>query len=144
MTVSIHRITRDNSGLLDAIAQDVFDHAIAAERLDAFIAAPGHALFVAVDDREVVGHIRGIVHLQPDRASDLYIDNLGVSPVQQRQGIATRLIQALVAWGRAQGCTYVWVATEPNNDGGIAFYEAQRFERQTIEFFGSALDGART
>ncbi len=138
--ISFHHITPENRALLDAVDEDVFDHGITPERLDAFLAAPGHALVVAVEDRVVVGHARGIVHVQPDRASDLYIDNLGVAPDQQRKGIATRLVRELVEWGKARSCTYAWVATEPDNDVAIAFYNAQRFERQTIEFFGSSIE----
>jgi ribosomal protein S18 acetylase RimI-like enzyme len=138
--VSFHRITLENRALLDSVDEDVFDHAITPERLEAFLTAPGHALFVAVENGTVVGHARGIVHVQPDRAADLYIDNLGVAGSEQRKGIATRLVRDLVAWGRTQGCTYVWVATEPDNDVAIAFYGAQRFERQAMEYFGTPVE----
>ncbi len=140
--VSFHHVTRENRALLDAVDEDVFDHAITPEQLEAFLAAPGHALFVAVEDGVVVGHVRGIVHVQPDRASDLYIDNLGVAGNQRRKGIATRLIRELANWGKAEGCTYAWVATEPDNDQGIGFYTAQRFERVTFEYFGTEIDDA--
>jgi ribosomal protein S18 acetylase RimI-like enzyme len=140
--ISFHRVTRENSALLNAVDEDVFDHAITPERLEAFLAAPGHALFVAVEDGVVVGHARGIVHVQLDRASDLYIDNLGVAAGHQRLGVATRLVRELVGWGKAQDCTYVWVATEPDNAVAIAFYGAQRFERQEIAYFGTAIEEA--
>jgi aminoglycoside 6'-N-acetyltransferase I len=139
---AFHRITRENMALLGKVDPDVFDHAIVPERLEAFLAAPGHALFVAVDGGEVIGHARGQVHLQPDRASDLYIDNLGVAPGRQREGIATQLIQELVAWGRGHGCTHSWVATETDNDVAIAFYAAQAFEHQTVAYFGKDAEDA--
>lgn len=141
MAADIHRITPANMGLLEKIAGDVFDEAIEPAFLQRYLADPGHALLVAVDGGLVVGQIRGIVHLQPDRASDLYIDNLGVSPAHQRQGIATRLVSALVAWGKAHGCTYVWVATEPDNDSGVPFYKAQRFTGKTLAWFESEIGG---
>jgi len=137
----IHRITPANTGLLERIAQDVFDEAITPALLQRYLADAGHALFVAVDSGLVVGQIRGIVHLQPDRASDLYIDNLGVSPAHQRQGVATQLVGALVEWGKAHGCTYVWVATEPDNDSGVPFYKAQRFTGKTLAWFESEIRG---
>jgi ribosomal protein S18 acetylase RimI-like enzyme len=139
--VSFHHITRENSALLNSVDEDVFDHAITPERLEPFLDAPGHALFVAVEDGVVVGHARGIVHVQPDKPSDLYIDNLGVAPGQQRKGIATRLVRELVDWGKARGCTYAWVATEPDNEVAIAFYGAQRFEHQAVAYFGTAIEG---
>lgn len=133
MSVSIHKVSPENAGLLGNVDPDVFDHEIRQDLLAAYLADPRHALFVAVEDGLVVGHVRGNVHLQPDRASDLYLDNLGTAPSHQRRGIATQLVQALVAWGKAQGCTYVWLATETDNTGAILFYEAQTFERTTME-----------
>jgi ribosomal protein S18 acetylase RimI-like enzyme len=142
MAISIHRITPSNTSLLANIAEDVFDDDIAADRLETFLADSRHAMLVAMDGDRVVGQIRGNVHLQPDRASDLYIDNLGVSPSHQRRGIARQLIGALINWASAEGCTYAWVATETDNDGGIRFYEAQRFERRTLEWFATTIDTA--
>jgi ribosomal protein S18 acetylase RimI-like enzyme len=134
---TLHHITQENRALLANIAEDVFDHEIAPDKLDAFLACPQHRLIVAVDGGEVIGHIRGIVHLQPDKASDLYIDNLGVTPGRQREGIAAHLIRELVAWGKAEGCIHAWVATETDNDGAKAFYASQRFQHQTIAYFGA-------
>ena len=142
MSISIQMITPANTPLLANIADDVFDDAIAADRLKTFLLDSRHVMFIAMDDALVVGQIRGNVHLQPDRASDLYIDNLGVSPSHQRRGIASQLIGALIRWAAAQGCTYAWVATETDNDGGIRFYEAQRFERRTLEWFATTIDTA--
>ena len=79
MPASIHHITAANTALLDNIDPDVFDHAIDQRYLAAYVADPRHALFVAVENGAVVSHIRGNVHLQPDRAPDLYIDNLGTA-----------------------------------------------------------------
>lgn len=139
MPIDIHRITSANTGLLANVDEDVFDDVIDPQRLQRFLADPGHVLFVAADSGRVIGHIRGIVHLQPDRASDLYIDNLGVGDSHKRQGVASRLIRELITWGKAQGCTYAWVATEPDNDEGVPFYEAQRFTRKTLAWFDTEI-----
>jgi ribosomal protein S18 acetylase RimI-like enzyme len=140
MPAAIHHITEANTALLARVDPDVFDHAIVATRVAAYVADPLHAMFVAVDDGVVVGHIRGCVHLQPDRASDLYVDNLGTAPSHQRRGIAAQLMRALLAWGEAQGCTYAWVATETDNEQAKGFYDAQNFERGTIAMFSQELD----
>jgi ribosomal protein S18 acetylase RimI-like enzyme len=140
MPASIHRITAANAALLDRVDPDVFDHPIDPRYLEAYVADPRHALFVAVENGVVVGHIRGNTHLQPDRAPDLYIDNLGTAPSHQRRGIAARLMDALIAWGKAQGCTYAWVATETDNEGAKGFYAAQRFMHDTIAMFALEFD----
>ena len=135
MAIVIHSVTVDNADLLARVAEEVFDREIIPDRLGAFLAAPGHVMFVAVDDQEVVGQIRGMVHLQPDRASDLYIDNLGVAPSHKRRGIATMLIAALIAWAKAQGCISVWLATETDNDEAMGLYGMLQFERKPSELF---------
>ena len=140
MRNAIHHITPANTALLDRYDPDVFDHAIDQARLAAYVADPLHAMFVAMDDDVVVGQIRGSVHLQPDRAPDLYIDNLGTAPSCQRRGIASDLMRAMLDWGQAQGCTYAWVATETDNEQAKGFYDAQNFERGTIAMFSQELD----
>jgi len=135
MTFAIRHITPDATALLDRVDPDVFDHAIDPARLAAYAAAPLHALFVAVEDGLVVGHIRGCVHLQPDRGPDLYIDNLGTAPAHQRRGIASALMKAMLDWGKAQGCTFAWVATETDNAGAKGFYAAQGFTHGEAAMF---------
>lgn len=135
MAIAIHSVTAENTDLLARVAEDVFDGEITPDRLGWFLAAPGHVMFVAVEADQVVGQIRGMVHLQPDRASDLYIDNLGVAPSHKRRGIATMLIAALIAWAKAQGCISVWLATETDNDEAIGLYGKLQFERKTSELF---------
>ena len=140
MSISIHHITQANTALLDTVDSDVFDHAIDRGRIAAYVADPLHALFVAAEDGLVVGQIRGSVHLQPDRAPDLYIDNLGTAPSHQRRGIASALMKRMLGWGKAQGCTFAWVATENNNGGAQGFYAAQAFTHDTITMFALEMD----
>jgi ribosomal protein S18 acetylase RimI-like enzyme len=140
MTVSIHQITATNAALLGKVDPDVFDHAIDPARVDAYAADPLHAMFVAVEKDLVVGQIRGSVHLQPDRAPDLYIDNLGTAPDRQRRGIASALMKEMLAWGALRGCTYAWVATETDNEQAKGFYAAQTFDHGTIAMFAMEMD----
>lgn len=140
MTFAIHHITPNTTALLSHVDPDVYDHAIDPARVAAYAADPLHAMFVAVEDGLVVGQIRGSVHLQPDRAPDLYIDNLGTAPSRQRRGIASELMRAILAWGESKGCTYAWVATETDNDQAKGFYAAQAFTHGTIAMFALELD----
>jgi hypothetical protein len=50
------------------------------------------------------------------------------------------MIKALIDWGKGQGCTFAWVATETDNDGAIGFYAAQNFTHDTIALFAQELD----
>lgn len=140
MPFAIHRVTPASASLVDRVDPDVFDHVIDPRRLAAYLADPLHTMFVAMDDDLVVGHIRGCVHLQPDRAPDLYIDNLGTAPSHQRRGVASALMDRMLDWGKRQGCTYAWVATETDNEGANGFYAARSFAHDTIAMFAMDLD----
>ncbi|WP_233417253.1 GNAT family N-acetyltransferase [Halovulum marinum] len=118
----IVRITPDTAGLLGRVADEVFDHAIDPARLATYLATPEVVLFVAVADGQVVAQGRGVAIPNPDGPPVMFLENLGTSPDYRRQGLATRLLQAVRDWGRAQGCREFWVATETENAGAVAFY----------------------
>ena len=133
--VVVTRIDLTNRELLSRVADDVFDAAIEPTRLTSYLSVADHALFVALDGTLVVGQVRGVLHHQPDVPSELYIDNLGVTPSHQRRGIATALVKALTRWAEDKGCATLWVATESDNAGGRAFYRALGLQEQTLSWF---------
>lgn len=124
MALDIRRVGPGDAALLVGVAEDVFDEAIDPARLAAYLAARGHLMVVAVQDGQVVGQGRAIVHLHPDQPDELYIDNLGVAPALFRQGIGRRIMDELFAWGRELGCEGAWVATESDNAPAIGLYES--------------------
>ncbi len=134
MTAEIVRLAPANAALLDRVAEDVFDEAIVPERLAAYLAEPGHLMFVALAGGEVVGQIAGVVHRHPDQATELYIDNLGGRRIINNQGIARRLIEALLDLGRELGCDEAWVATEPDNGPARNLYAAHA-EVETVVMY---------
>jgi ribosomal protein S18 acetylase RimI-like enzyme len=111
--------------LLDAVAPDVFDTPIKSQLLAAFCAQSGHFMAVAEKDHLVVGQIRAILHFSPDEPPTLYIDNLGVTPTQKREGIATSLFSASLQWAQEHGAQSFWVATELDNIEANGVYRSQ-------------------
>ena len=102
----------------------MFDHAVDRATLAHYLGTPGHHLIVAVADGEIVGQLAAVVHRHPDlRPTELSIDEVGVTPALQRQGIAARLLEAGFALGRELGCAEAWVGTEPDNLPAKALYE---------------------
>jgi ribosomal protein S18 acetylase RimI-like enzyme len=49
------------------------------------------------------------------------------------------MMKAMLDWGKAQGCAYAWVATEPDNEQAKGFYAAQRYTSDTIALFAREL-----
>lgn len=123
MNVEIRRLLSGDDAVVMRVAEDVFDEPVRPDRLAGYLAAPGHLMFVAVADGVVVGQCAAVVHRHPDKVTELYIDEVGVSPAFRRQGIARKLLDAMFALGREQGCGEAWVGTEPDNAAARALYE---------------------
>lgn len=140
METRIVRIGPAQAGLLDRVAEDVFDAPIDLGRLAAYLAEPSHLMVLAVSGGVVIGQARGMVHRQPDQATELYIDNLGVTPARKREGVATRLLDDLVAWGRSLGCEEAWVGTEVDNEAARTLYERRGSEAEPFVLYFYAFD----
>jgi len=48
----------------------------------------------------------------PDKPTELYTDGVGVAPAFQRQGIAGRMLDGMMALGKSLGCEEAWVGTD--------------------------------
>jgi len=117
-------LTADNAGLLDTVAPDVFDHAIDAEQLAAFLDDPRHVMVLAVADGTVVGMASAVEYFHPDKMPQLWINEVGVAPTHRRLGIGRRLVQALIDLAEVRGCTYAWLGTENDNVSGKACFSS--------------------
>jgi len=139
MAIDIVEINQDRSELLQHVAEDVFDEKIDLDRLRKYMEEDGHILLVAVHDNIVIGQVLAVIHLHPDKATELYIDDLGVSPKFKRQGIATSLLKTLFALGKRKGCEEVWVATEPDNIEATGFYNSLNLSVRDAKVFEGEL-----
>jgi ribosomal protein S18 acetylase RimI-like enzyme len=126
MNVEIRRLYPGDDALVNRIAEDVFDGPVRADRLSAYLASPDHFMIVALADGIVVGQCAAVIHRHPDKVSELYIDEVGVSPAYQRQGIARKMLDAMFALGKENGCGEAWVGTEPDNVAARALYETRK------------------
>lgn len=111
------------------LAADVFDGpanpAGTARFLgEAGLADPRNILIIADLDGIVVGFASGTILDHPDKPRNLFIQELGVNEPAQRRGIASALLAALRAEGRAAGCRTSWVLTESGNAPARGVYAA--------------------
>jgi ribosomal protein S18 acetylase RimI-like enzyme len=135
MDIEIKQLVAGDDAVLSRVAIDVFDEAIDANWLAAYLAEETHHMIVAIKNGEVVGQIRAILHKYPDRADELYIDNLGVTPSLQRQGIASKLLNAILELGKKLGCEDAWLATERDNIQAKGFYESYGVKAEAMVFY---------
>ncbi|MER8408047.1 GNAT family N-acetyltransferase [Mesorhizobium sp. M0185] len=135
MALEIRRLFPDDDALVMRVAGEVFDEPVRPDRLSAYLAEPCHFMVVALADGIVVGQCAAVIHRHPDKVSELYIDEVGVAPAFQRQGIATRMLGAMFALGREHGCEEAWVGTEPDNVAARALYESRKEPHGPAEGF---------
>jgi len=110
--------------LLDRLAPEVFDHDVQPDWCADFLADPRHHLVVARADDVVVGMASAVDYIHPDKAPQLFINEVGVSPAYRRQGIGRRLVERLVELATELGCTEAWVLTDAENAPANRLYAA--------------------
>lgn len=124
MTIEIRLLTPGESRRLEQVAADVFDEPIDPALAATFLCDPRHHLVVAIDKGVVVGFVSAVHYLHPDKPLELWINEVGVAPSHQGQGIGRALVQRMLEQGSAIGCVQAWVLTEPGNVAARALYRS--------------------
>jgi aminoglycoside 6'-N-acetyltransferase I len=122
MSIALRRMRPGDETAFDRVAPDVFDEPMHVERLEAYLLEPGHLMILAFEDNLVVGQCAAVIHRHPDKATELYIDEVGTASTHRRQGVALRIVEAMFEWGRELGCAEAWLGTELDNDPANALY----------------------
>jgi ribosomal protein S18 acetylase RimI-like enzyme len=123
--IEIRLLGAADSLVLRKVAAEVFDDPIVEASARDFLADPRHRLVVAMDDDLVVGFVSALLYLHPDKAApELWINEIGVAPTHQRQGIGKRLLQAILEDAREAGCKEAWVLTDRKNTAAMGMYES--------------------
>jgi ribosomal protein S18 acetylase RimI-like enzyme len=123
-SAEVRVLTPADAAQFERIAEGVFDHAVQARLIDEFLADARHSLAVAIADGMIVGMASGVRYVHPDKPSELWINEVGVSPDYQRRGLAKRIVGELLAEGRRQGCREAWVLTDFDNAAARATYRS--------------------
>lgn len=139
MPVHIIHINCENTELLNSIAGDVFDNEINPDFLSDYVKDKNHIMLIALKNNIVVGQVSSVIHRHIDKPMELYIDNLGVTPSCQRQGIATKLVKSALTIAKKVGCGEIWVAVEPKNQQAKYFYASLNYSMQKALIFEGCL-----
>jgi GNAT superfamily N-acetyltransferase len=125
MAIEIRVLEANEASVLDQVAAGVFDNPIVPESARAFLADPRHHLAVALDGGIVVGFASGVQLLHPDKAyAEMFINEVGIAPDHQGQGLAKRVMRALLQRAQEVGCNQAWVLTSRNNEPAMKLYAA--------------------
>jgi aminoglycoside 6'-N-acetyltransferase I len=124
MPIEIQLLGAHNLDALQRVAENVFDERIDDRWSRRFLDDPSHHMLLAIDDGVVVGMASAVDYVHPDKAPQFWINEIGVAPSHQRRGIGRMLLDALLAHGKALGCTEAWLGTEHDNVAARALYES--------------------
>jgi GNAT superfamily N-acetyltransferase len=113
-----------DEAVLDQVADDVFDYPVDPAFAAAFLADARHHIIVALDGDLVVGFVSAVDYLHPDKPAELWINETGVALTHQGQGIARRMLAAMLNHGRGLGCGTAWVLTDRINTAANALYRS--------------------
>ena len=89
-SAEVRVLTPADAWRFERIAEGVFDHSVQERLVAEFLADPRHSLAVAIADGLIVGMASGVRYVHPDKPSEFWINEVGVSPDYQRRGYAKR------------------------------------------------------
>jgi aminoglycoside 6'-N-acetyltransferase I len=124
MIPAIRLLGPNDASVLNNVASGVFDNVVSPRWTAEFLTDPRHHMAVALVGVKVVGMASAIHYVHPDKGPELWINEVGVAPAYQRQGIGKKLVVALLSQARALGCTEAWLGTEESNTAARRLYAA--------------------
>ncbi len=123
-----------DASLLERVAPGVFDNQIDPRWTAEFLADPRHHMVVALLGEQVVGMASGVHYLHPDKSPELWVNEVGVAPPHQRQGLGRQLVAALLSHGQALGCAEAWLGTEESNVAARHLYASVGGQEQPMVY----------
>jgi ribosomal protein S18 acetylase RimI-like enzyme len=121
-SVEIRLLGPEDADVLQHVGADVFDGPVDSRWTSEFFNDARHHLAVAIDEGSVVGMVSAVNYVHPDKAPQLWINEIGVATTHRRRGIARQLLDAILAHGRTLGCTEAWLGTEETNEPARRLY----------------------
>jgi aminoglycoside 6'-N-acetyltransferase I len=115
MSFIVKRMLPGDEQFFANIALDVFDEPIDHLRLHDYLRQPGHLMVLAIEDQLVIGQCAAVIHRHPDKATELYVDEVGTASTHRRRGVARAMMNEMFRWGRELGCAEAWLGTELDN-----------------------------
>jgi aminoglycoside 6'-N-acetyltransferase I len=122
MAALIKRLGPGDEAAFARIADDLFDNPVDPDFVREFLADPRHHIAVAIDDGLMVAFASGVHYVHPDKAPQLFVNEVAVAPTHRRQGLGKAVLLELFEAGRLNHCTEAWVLTDDENPAAMALY----------------------
>ncbi len=80
-------LTPADLSLLLNVPDDIFDNPVDENFAHEFLEDPRHHIVVALSDGAIIGFASAVHYIHPDKAPELFINEVGVSPAHQNKGV---------------------------------------------------------
>ena len=125
--------------LICGASPGLFDHRVKPDQARAFLESPLCEMVAAVAGEDLLAFASGTVLLHPDKAPNLFVNEVGTREGHRRQGLASAVCRALFDRARVRGCEGIWLGAEPEDGPALALY--RRLGGEERVFVGFAWDG---
>ena len=123
MIYTLKVLSKSDLPLLLNAADEVFDNPVDKNLAAEFLADPRHHIVAAIDDSVIIGFASAVHYIHPDKPPELWINEVGVAPSHQNQGIGKAIMKEMLRLGRKLGCKNAWVLTERDNVPANGLYK---------------------
>ncbi len=120
--ITIQRLGPEDLDLLLSVNDEIFDHPIRPDQAKRFLDEDTHEIAIAFQDGHAVGKITGVVMFHPDKAPQMFINEVDVAETHRNRGIGRALMQCMLDIAVQRGCDCAWLGTELDNAPARALY----------------------
>jgi ribosomal protein S18 acetylase RimI-like enzyme len=113
-----------DAAVLADVAPGVFDEPLDDRWVAQFLRDPRHHLVVAIVAGRVIGFVSAVHYVNPDKPSELWVNEVSVAPEHQRRGVGRLMLETVLKLGRELGCKVAWVLTDRANAAAMRLYAA--------------------
>jgi GNAT superfamily N-acetyltransferase len=99
MRFKIQLLGANDAAVLQRVAAGVFDGPVDPRWTTEFLGDARHHIVVAIEGEQVVGTASAGYYVHPDKPPELWINEVGVAPTHQRQGIGRQLLTRCLRTG---------------------------------------------
>jgi len=122
MTPIIKRLGPEDEAAFAHVADGLFDNPVEEALVREFLADPRHHIAAAFDDGVMVAFASGVHYVHPDKAPQLFVNEVAVASTRRQQGLGKAVLLELLKAGRENHCTEAWVLTDDENPAALALY----------------------
>lgn len=126
--IRVRRLKAGDADLAEIAAQlNAADSEVSVKNFSAgafkeFLADKSRVYLLAYYGDEIAGAVHGYTLLHPTGIIYFYVDEVDTLAGHRRRGVATALMREAFVVARALGARELWLGTEHDNAGAIAFY----------------------